>query len=131
NRDGAALDPAEFAQPLHKSGNPPVHGYRRARAQEPDGWWLRLLRARRERPCRRRAAEQRSDEIAPPHSITSSARASSVGGTSRPSALAVVRLTTKSNLVGCSTGMSPGFAPRKILSTSSAVRRNRSGQFTP
>jgi hypothetical protein len=31
------------------------------------------------------------------------------------------------NLVGCSTGISPGFAPRKILSTSSAVRRNRSG----
>ena len=38
------------------------------------------MRARRERPGRRRAAEQR-DELAPPHSITSSARASSVGGT--------------------------------------------------
>ena len=35
------------------------------------------------------------------HSITSSARASSVGGTSRPSALAVLRLMTSSNLVGC------------------------------
>src|SRR6516165_8847791 len=49
----------------------------------------RLLRARRERP-RCRTAEQR-DELAPfhrcNHSITSSARASSVGGTSRPSAL--------------------------------------------
>ena len=43
----------------------------------------------------RRAAEQR-DELAPPHSITSSARASSVGGTSRPSALAVLRLITSS-----------------------------------
>jgi hypothetical protein len=63
NRDGAALDPAEFAQPLHKSGNPPVHGYRRARAQEPDGWRPGLLRARRERP-RGRTAEQR-DELAP------------------------------------------------------------------
>src|SRR5262249_40137918 len=49
------------------------------------------------------------------HSITSSARASSVGGTSRPRALAVVRLMTRSNLVGCSTGMSAGLAPRKIL----------------
>jgi len=38
-----------------------------------------LLRARRKRPCRR-AAEQR-DELASLHSITSSARASSVGGT--------------------------------------------------
>jgi hypothetical protein len=34
-----------------------------------------LLRARRERPHRRRTAEQR-DELAPLHSITSSARAS-------------------------------------------------------
>jgi hypothetical protein len=40
----------------------------------------RLLRPRRERP-RRRAAEQR-DETSPIHSITSSARASSIGGTS-------------------------------------------------
>jgi uncharacterized caspase-like protein len=54
----------------------------------------RLLRARRERPRRHRAAEQR-DEVPPFHSITSSARASSVGGTSRPSAFAVVRLKTR------------------------------------
>jgi len=37
--------------------------------------------------------------LASRHSITSSARASSVGNTSRPSALAVLRLITKSNLV--------------------------------
>src|SRR5205823_1220342 len=37
------------------------------------------------------------------HSITLFARASSVGGNSRPSAFAVVRLTTSSNTVGCST----------------------------
>src|SRR5262249_37395554 len=72
-----------------------------------------------------RAAEKRH-ELAAFHSITSSARASSVGGTSRPSAFAVVRLITRSNLVGCSTGMSAGFAPRKILSTNSPARRNRS-----
>ena len=35
------------------------------------------------------------------YSITSSARASSVGGTSMPSALAVVRFMTRSNFVGC------------------------------
>ena len=46
---------------------------------------------------RRRAAEQR-DELAAHHSITSSARASSVGGMSRPSALAVLRLITNSIL---------------------------------
>src|SRR5262245_9613630 len=60
---------------------------------------LRLLRARRERPPGRRAAEERN-EMPPPHSITSSARASSVAGTSRPSALAVLRLITRSYLVG-------------------------------
>src|SRR5215813_2026944 len=58
----------------------------------------RLLRARRQRPRGRRAAEQ-SNELAALHSITSSARASSVGGTSRPSALAVVRSMTRSNFV--------------------------------
>src|SRR5262245_49846932 len=38
--------------------------------------------------------------LASHHSITSSARASSVGGTSRPSALAVLRLITSSYLFG-------------------------------
>src|SRR5262249_51836853 len=44
-----------------------------------------VLRPRCEGPRGRRATEQ-GDELAPHHSITSSARASSVGGTSRPSA---------------------------------------------
>ena len=35
------------------------------------------------------------------HSITSSARASSIGGKSRPSVFAVLRLMTNSNRVGC------------------------------
>ena len=77
---------------------------------------LGLLRARRERPRRRRTAEQR-DELAPLHSITSSARASSVGGTSRPSALAVLRLITSSYLVGACTGRSAGFSPLRMRST--------------
>src|SRR6266508_2951465 len=45
------------------------------------------------------------------YSITSSARASRVGGTSRSSALAVLRLITSSNFVGCKIGRSAGFAP--------------------
>src|SRR3954470_8567557 len=61
-----------------------------------------------------RTTEQR-DEPAPFHSITSSARASNEGGISRPSALAVLRLITSSNLVGCRTGRSPGLAPLRIL----------------
>jgi hypothetical protein len=43
-----------------------------------------LLRRCPKRPRRRRAAKQR-DELAPSHSITSSAMANSVGGISRPS----------------------------------------------
>src|SRR5262249_5368430 len=76
----------------------------------------RLLRARRARAWDGRAAEHR-EELAPLHSITSSARSRNDSGIVIPSALAVLRLMTSSNLVGCSTGMSPGFVPRKILST--------------
>src|SRR5215468_1578353 len=65
------------------------------------------------RPCRCCAAEQR-DEVAPLHSITSSARASSVGGTSRPSAFAAWRLMTSSNLLDCTTGRSAGLVPFKM-----------------
>src|SRR5262249_60944508 len=77
---------------------------------------LALLRARRERPCRRRTAEQR-DKLAPRHSITSSASASSVGGISTPNAFAVARLMTSSNLAPASTGRSPGFSPLRIPPT--------------
>src|SRR6476619_933388 len=73
---------------------------------------LALLRARRDRPSGRTA--EQGDELAASHSITSSARASSVGGTSRPSALAVLRLTTRSNLVGCMTGRSVGLSPLRM-----------------
>src|SRR5262245_44691250 len=71
---------------------------------------LALLRTRRERPCGC-AAEQR-DELAPSHySITSSARASRLSGTVRPSAFAVFLLITSSYFVGACTGRSAGFAP--------------------
>src|SRR5262245_13806713 len=39
---------------------------------------------------------------------------SSVGGTSRPSALALLRLITNSNLADCTTGSSPGFSPLRM-----------------
>src|SRR5262249_22910832 len=88
----------------------------RQAADESDNRHRRLLRPRRQRPRRRRAAEE-CDELAPPdHSITSSARKRNDSGIASLSALAVVRLTMRSNLVGCSTGMSAGFVPRRILS---------------
>src|SRR5215472_17487056 len=124
----AAIGPAQLFQALLERCDAGfclwiIHGEWYEHAYSPHA--LGRLRARRDRP-RRRAADQR-DELAPPdHSITSSARAMSVGGTSRPSALAVVRLMTRSNLVGCSIGRSAGLVPRRILSTKSAARRFRS-----
>src|SRR6516165_4602644 len=83
-----------------------------------------LLRARRKRPGHRAPDER--DELAAAHSITSSARASSDGGNSRSSAFAVLRLSIRSNFVGCWTGKSPGLAPLKILSMNKPCRRNTS-----
>jgi hypothetical protein len=71
---------------------------------------LALLCTHRKGP-RRRAAKQRDERAAVAHSITSSAMASSDGGTMRPNMRAVVLLMTNSNLVDCSTGKSAGFAP--------------------
>src|SRR5262245_61314473 len=48
------------------------------------------------------------------YSITSSALESSVGGTVRPSILPVSALMTSSNLLACTTGKSPGFAPLRM-----------------
>src|SRR2546430_4884885 len=45
---------------------------------------------------------------------------------STPSALAVLRLITSSNLVDCSTGRSVGFVPRRILSDRKSTRLNSS-----
>jgi len=51
------------------------------------------------------------------YSITSSASASNVGGTSMPSAVAVT-LTKNYSGVGCCTGSSAGFAPLIMLALS-------------
>jgi hypothetical protein len=51
------------------------------------------------------------DELASLHSMTSSARIKNDSGIVKPSALAVLRFTTSSILVGSSTGISAGFAP--------------------
>src|SRR5262245_27619576 len=110
---------AEFGHPLEEICI--KWGLSRQHTDKADAQHLRLLlRTRRERPSCRSAAEQR-DELAPlhrcNHSITSSARASSVAGTSRPSVFAVLRLITSSYLVGACTGRSAGFSPFKMRLT--------------
>src|SRR5262249_43891725 len=86
-----------FTEPFKKRGGLALGRTGRHTADKADYRHRRLLRVRRERP-RSRAAEQR-DELAPVHSITSSASASSLSGIWRPSVLAVCRLITSSNLV--------------------------------
>src|SRR5262249_56500896 len=107
-----ALDEALFFQALTERDQDLRVLAERPGAEDPDHRHRRLLPTRRERP-RRRAAEQRHERAAP-HSITSSARASSVGGTSRPRTLAVLRLIKNSNLVAWSTGRSARFSPLRI-----------------
>src|SRR5262249_52351010 len=91
---------------------------------------VRLLRARRERPRRRRAAEQ-CDELASFHSITSSAIASSPGGKLMPNAPAVLRLITNSNLIDCMTGRSAGFSPLRIRPVYTPAWRYASLRLVP
>src|SRR5262249_54282875 len=85
DRHVLAFEVAGFVKAFAEGGHKMRDDIGRPDVDEPDHW---LPSARRLWPRHRRAAEQR-DELATFHSITSSARASSVDGTSRPSALAV------------------------------------------
>jgi len=79
------------------------------------------------RPYRRRTTQ--CNKFPPPHnrSITSSARASSSGGTTIPSAYAAFRLITASYLVGACTVRSAGFSPIRIRSLGSKHLPRESG----
>src|SRR5262249_8401817 len=103
DRDILALAKAGLFQTFAKCAQAVRESIGRSRGEKSDHRHRPLLRARRERPRGRRAAEQYDEVTSPHHSITSSASASSLGGMSRPSALAVLRLMTNSNLVGCMT----------------------------
>src|SRR5713226_4172238 len=107
-----AFDIAQFTQPFSEGLLADLRGQHSDAPFTGSG----LLRLRRKRRYQRRCTEKR-DELAPLHSITSSARASRVGGTARPRAMAVLRLIASSYLVGACTGRSPGFAPLRMRST--------------
>src|SRR5262249_60557396 len=81
--DVATVCPTQLFQALlkrrHSGLSFPIVGHCHQQPDPPHA--LALLRAHRGRPCgRHSAAEQRRDEIAAFHSITSSARASSLSG---------------------------------------------------
>src|SRR5207248_5658763 len=102
-------------QALADCRNPRAHDSRLPRVQHADlAVPHRLLPASREGPDDRRTAEQ-SDELAPPHSITPSARKRTDGGIVRSRDFAVLKFTTSSSFVGCSTGTSAGLAPLRTL----------------
>ena len=84
NRWALALDMIGFVQSLPERCRKTGVRVRRSAARESNHWDRRLLPPRRQRPRRRRTTEQR-DELPALHSITSSARASSEDGISRPS----------------------------------------------
>jgi hypothetical protein len=88
-----------------------------------------LMRCRELTRCARTGCEQSQQRGS--YSITASARAMSIGGTSRPSALALRRLMINSKCVGCSTGRSEGLLPLRILSTKYAHRTNELGKLGP
>ena len=111
-----AFDIAGFIQSLAERGQIGHVALGRPDAEIPDHRHRLLLRARNERPCRCRAAKH-GDELAAVHSITSSASESMLSGILTPRAFAVLRLMTNSNLVGCSTGKSPGFSPLRMRPT--------------
>jgi len=65
------------------------------------------------------------------HRMTSSAWTRTDSGIVSPSVLAVLRLITSLNWVGCSMGRFSGLAPLRISSTYSAARRNATTESTP
>ena len=57
------------------------------------------------------------------HLMTLSARPSTLCGIVKPICFAVLRFITRSNFIGCSTGISAGLIPFRILSTYRAPSR--------
>src|SRR5262249_35624466 len=123
--DVLALNEACFLQALAEPGRVMRQV---SAAEKPHHRHRRLLRPRRERP-RRRAPEQH-DELAPFHSITLSARSTSPLGISWPIAFAVLRLMISSNLLGCSTGRSAGFVPRRSLASCRLMASRHKGTIS-
>src|SRR5262249_34677439 len=107
-RDRLPFDVAQVSESVPERLEPARGRGIAAKVTDPGDFW-RGLCAAGQRPGR--SAGEQSDEGTPLHSLTSSARASRVGGTVRLSALAVLRLRIISTLVIRCTGRSAGFSP--------------------
>src|SRR5262245_61299674 len=113
----AAFHVAQFSHTLRKATEVSLGRGLRAPDETGDQWSLGYCLGKHGEGSQGQTRGERLKEFSPFHSITSSARASSVGSTSMPSALAVFRLTTNSYLVGACTGKSAGFSPLRMRST--------------
>src|SRR6516162_790684 len=100
------LDPSGFAEPLAKRGQQPSIRFGRRPVEVADQRHRLLLSAHSVRSGNR--PTQPKEQLPAVHSITSVARARIDGGTFNPNSVAVLRLTTSSNVVGCWTGRSTG-----------------------
>src|SRR5262249_6051109 len=107
--------PSQFLKAIGKRVEPTTGRHSLGGAHQDDNAanGPRLLRMCGDRPYSCPTTEQ-PDELAPPHSITSSAVASNVEESSSASAFAVLRLITRSNFVDWYTGILAGFSPFKI-----------------
>ena len=112
--DVAAIDKASVLEAFKEAIEVSLECLGRHTAEEADHR-PGALRPRGERSGRR--STEPCDNVAAPHSITSSARSSTAVGKSMPKLLAVLALTTSSNLVGRSIGSSAGLAPLRTLPT--------------
>src|SRR5439155_3400935 len=113
DRNILSLDVAGFAQSLAERGY--IRGNRTGRRSAEDTDHRHRLLLGAQRRGRGHRAAQNEHEFAVVHSMTSSARARIDGGTVRPSACAVLRLTTSSKVAGSWTGRSAGLAAFRIL----------------
>jgi hypothetical protein len=110
DRQVIPFDVAAFLQCLSKFAQRFRESIRRLAVEKANDRTHVLLRMRRQRTRGCHAANKR-DELAEPHSITSSASKRMEVGKSSPSDLAAFKLTTSSNLVDCITGSSASLAP--------------------
>ena len=102
----------------HRRGRPALErGPARARDPEPVSGWRGLVGVADELTVRLVIGDEGLHVCRERHWITWSARCSNDDGMVSPSALAVLRLMTSSNFVGCSIGRSAGLAPLRIRST--------------
>src|SRR5262249_45448314 len=119
----APLDIAQLRERAFQRSDVRGHPFLRHHAEVADAVHASRLLCRSGEGGRKHSRDGPKEHAPVHYSTTWSARARSDCGIVSPSALAVLRLITRSNLVGCSIGSSLGRDPRRMRSTKYAARR--------